>query len=261
MCRPTARSNSYAHEWLKGLNHISTRTRKTFMSNDVLDIHAVPSWEPDFMEDNDDDSDNDDDLINDLKNEELEGERLNNIQEEVLKDKFNEDAGSHKKQKWRTLISLVSRDVGEILLLIMLTVLPLGFRTVLNFSSFRYMPLRFLMKEDVVGITYLDVIAQWAVSFDIGLKLKDLINDERILEEAVWKRTLKSDLADLDLIIDKGCGDVEIVNKRANVVWICQILQEISQKRTRERMSDQEAKEIKAEAREIMPQPSTVNCS
>ncbi|GJV26687.1 retrovirus-related pol polyprotein from transposon TNT 1-94 [Tanacetum coccineum] len=42
------------------------------------------------------------------------------------------------------------------------------------------------------------------------------------------------------------------------VVWICQILQEISQKRTRERMSDQEAKEIKAEAREIMPQPSTI---
>ncbi|GJW61963.1 putative ribonuclease H-like domain-containing protein [Tanacetum coccineum] len=37
-------------------------------------------------------------------------------------------------------------------------------------------------------------------------------------------------------------------------VWICQILQEISQKRTRERMSDQEAKEI-------MLQPSTVNCS
>ncbi|GKF40136.1 hypothetical protein Tco_0120197 [Tanacetum coccineum] len=41
------------------------------------------------------------------------------------------------------------------------------------------------------------------------------------------------------------------------VVWICQKSQEISQKRTRERMSDQEAKEIKAEAREIMPQPST----
>ncbi|GKC05381.1 hypothetical protein Tco_0996991, partial [Tanacetum coccineum] len=40
-------------------------------------------------------------------------------------------------------------------------------------------------------------------------------------------------------------------------VWICQISQEISQKRTRERMSDQEAKEIKTEAREIMPQPST----
>ncbi|GJY45210.1 hypothetical protein Tco_0433423, partial [Tanacetum coccineum] len=40
-------------------------------------------------------------------------------------------------------------------------------------------------------------------------------------------------------------------------VWICQKSQEISQKRTRERMSDQEAKEIKAKAREIMPQPST----
>ncbi|GJV93515.1 reverse transcriptase domain-containing protein [Tanacetum coccineum] len=40
-------------------------------------------------------------------------------------------------------------------------------------------------------------------------------------------------------------------------VWICQISQEISQKRTRERMSDQEAKDLKAEAREIMPQPST----
>ncbi|GKF76159.1 hypothetical protein Tco_0225603, partial [Tanacetum coccineum] len=37
-------------------------------------------------------------------------------------------------------------------------------------------------------------------------------------------------------------------------VWICQISQEISQKRTRERMSDQEAKDLKAEAREIMPQ-------
>ncbi|GKA05326.1 hypothetical protein Tco_0684446, partial [Tanacetum coccineum] len=34
-------------------------------------------------------------------------------------------------------------------------------------------------------------------------------------------------------------------------VWICQ-------KRTRERMSDQEAKDLKAEAREIMPQPSTI---
>ncbi|GKF68102.1 hypothetical protein Tco_0197781, partial [Tanacetum coccineum] len=43
-------------------------------------------------------------------------------------------------------------------------------------------------------------------------------------------------------------------------VWICQISQEFSQKRTRERMSDQEAKELKAEAREIMSQPSTVNC-
>ncbi|GKB66139.1 hypothetical protein Tco_0927551 [Tanacetum coccineum] len=42
-------------------------------------------------------------------------------------------------------------------------------------------------------------------------------------------------------------------------VWICQKLQEISQERTQERMNDQEAKDLKAEAREIMPQPSTVN--
>ncbi|GJW24595.1 hypothetical protein Tco_0038406 [Tanacetum coccineum] len=53
----------------------------------------------------------------------------------------------------------------------------------------------------------------------------------------------------------------ELLQFKLQKVWICQILQEISQKRTRERMSDQEAKEIKAEAREIMPQPSTVNCS
>ncbi|GJX75243.1 hypothetical protein Tco_0313838 [Tanacetum coccineum] len=58
----------------------------------------------------------------------------------------------------------------------------------------------------------------------------------------------------------------DLVGRRADVasltkwteVWICQISQENSQKRTRERMSDQEAKEIKAEAREIHAQPSTV---
>ncbi|GKB06620.1 hypothetical protein Tco_0834853 [Tanacetum coccineum] len=50
-------------------------------------------------------------------------------------------------------------------------------------------------------------------------------------------------------------------SKEEPKVWICQILQEISKKRTRERMSDQEAKEFKAEARKIIPQPSTVNCS
>ncbi|GKA36256.1 RNA-directed DNA polymerase, eukaryota, reverse transcriptase zinc-binding domain protein, partial [Tanacetum coccineum] len=41
------------------------------------------------------------------------------------------------------------------------------------------------------------------------------------------KRTLKSDLADLDLIIDKGCGDVEIINKRANVVRSLQELENL----------------------------------
>ncbi|GJY55221.1 reverse transcriptase domain, reverse transcriptase zinc-binding domain protein, partial [Tanacetum coccineum] len=44
------------------------------------------------------------------------------------------------------------------------------------------------------------------------------------------------------------------VIKNGVMVWICQISQEISQKRTRERMSDQEAKDLKDEAREIMPQ-------
>ncbi|GJX80305.1 hypothetical protein Tco_0328454 [Tanacetum coccineum] len=54
---------------------------------------------------------------------------------------------------------------------------------------------------------------------------------------------------------------LELLILCVKLVWICQISQEISQKRTRERMSDQEAKELKAEARKIMPQPSTVNCS
>ncbi|GKF98165.1 hypothetical protein Tco_0296948, partial [Tanacetum coccineum] len=41
------------------------------------------------------------------------------------------------------------------------------------------------------------------------------------------KRTLKSDLADLDLIIDKGWGNVEIVNKRDNVVRSLQELENL----------------------------------
>ncbi|GJZ17107.1 hypothetical protein Tco_0553230, partial [Tanacetum coccineum] len=42
------------------------------------------------------------------------------------------------------------------------------------------------------------------------------------------KRTLKSDLVDFwDLIIDKVCGDVEIVNKRANVVRSLQELENL----------------------------------
>ncbi|GKB26216.1 reverse transcriptase domain-containing protein [Tanacetum coccineum] len=61
-----------------------------------------------------------------------------------------------------------------------------------------------------------------------------------------------------DTIFDPGI--VTFLRASFPLVWICQISQEISQKRTRERMSDQEAKDLKAEAREIMPQPSTVNC-
>ncbi|GJS72199.1 RNA-directed DNA polymerase, eukaryota [Tanacetum coccineum] len=64
-------------------------------------------------------------------------------------------------------------------------------------------------------------------SFIIGSKLKVLINLLKILGKKLLKRTLKSDLADLDLIIDKGCGDVEIVNKRANVVRSLQELENL----------------------------------
>ncbi|GKE72851.1 hypothetical protein Tco_1534892 [Tanacetum coccineum] len=77
-------------------------------------------------------------------------------------------------------------------------------------------------------------------------------DDESFFEEDVPMENFKffsNPLFDLD---------EEIISTK---VWICQISQEISQKRTRERMSDQEAKEIKAKAREIMPQPSTVNCN
>ncbi|GKD58546.1 hypothetical protein Tco_1296055 [Tanacetum coccineum] len=45
-----------------------------------------------------------------------------------------------------------------------------------------------------------------------------------------------------------------------DLVWICQILQEISQKRTRERMSDHEIKKSMPKP-EDHAQPSTVNCS
>ncbi|GJW16088.1 RNA-directed DNA polymerase, eukaryota, reverse transcriptase zinc-binding domain protein [Tanacetum coccineum] len=54
-----------------------------------------------------------------------------------------------------------------------------------------------------------------------------LWNKENMMSSINRKRTLKSDLADLDLIIDKGCGDVEIVNKRANVVKSLQELENL----------------------------------
>ncbi|GJY52153.1 hypothetical protein Tco_0443000 [Tanacetum coccineum] len=70
--------------------------------------------------------------------------------------------------------------------------------------------------------------------------------------------TLVSDLPFISSIVsfenEDTIFDPGIVTFLRAGVWICQISQEFSQKRTRERMSDQEAKEI-------MPQPSTVNCS
>ncbi|GKB92998.1 hypothetical protein Tco_0979135 [Tanacetum coccineum] len=61
-------------------------------------------------------------------------------------------------------------------------------------------------------------------------------------------------LCDGLLTLEIDLSPIEDKTLLALLVWICQKSQEISQKRTRERMSDQEAKEI-------MPQPSTVNCS
>ncbi|GJX30132.1 hypothetical protein Tco_0238211 [Tanacetum coccineum] len=73
-------------------------------------------------------------------------------------------------------------------------------------------------------------------------------SSSRIKKLKIWKTTS---------VGNYGVIGTPIYAVTGSPVWICQILQEISQKRTRERMSDQEAKEIKAEAREIMPQPST----
>ncbi|GKF07629.1 hypothetical protein Tco_0041853, partial [Tanacetum coccineum] len=70
---------------------------------------------------------------------------------------------------------------------------------------------------------------------------------------AAARRKMRLHIRRNDLFIVKSIAGQHIV-KGVISVWICQKSQEISQKRTRERMSDQEAKEI-------MPQPSTVNCS
>ncbi|GJW38686.1 hypothetical protein Tco_0064531 [Tanacetum coccineum] len=62
----------------------------------------------------------------------------------------------------------------------------------------------------------------------------------------------------IDRACDRDFFPTSLLKSLESGEWICQISKEISQKRTRERMSDQEAKDLKAEAREIMPQPSTV---
>ncbi|GJX67075.1 ribonuclease H-like domain-containing protein [Tanacetum coccineum] len=73
---------------------------------------------------------------------------------------------------------------------------------------------------------------------------------KRILERTVGEnRASWSDKLDDALWAFRTAFKTPIGCTPYKLVWICQILQEISQKRTRERMSDQEAKEIKAEAR------------
>ncbi|GJT75606.1 reverse transcriptase domain-containing protein [Tanacetum coccineum] len=61
--------------------------------------------------------------------------------------------------------------------------------------------------------------------------------------------------------VEKGLFSFRFLDVCMDMSNIARKQSKNGQKRTRERMSDQEAKEIKAEAREIMPQPSTVNCS
>ncbi|GJX07432.1 hypothetical protein Tco_0195364 [Tanacetum coccineum] len=76
------------------------------------------------------------------------------------------------------------------------------------------------------------------------------------------KSTFKAETLKAPADFPRSASAVETAEASSNALrsktptkrWICQILQENSQKRTRERLSDQEA-------REIMPQPSTVNCS
>ncbi|GJW42668.1 retrovirus-related pol polyprotein from transposon TNT 1-94 [Tanacetum coccineum] len=81
-------------------------------------------------------------------------------------------------------------------------------------------------------------------------KTSPLVDDDLDEEEAIKvtkKKNLENEIEDETLEINE-------------IVWIISQISTInSQKRTRERMSDQEAKDLKAEAREIMPQPSTVN--
>ncbi|GJU58347.1 nucleotide-binding alpha-beta plait domain-containing protein [Tanacetum coccineum] len=158
----------------------SEEAKKTFQSNVGIE---VPGWEPDFMEDNDDDSDNDDDLINDLK-------KMKNW----------------KKQNDRTLISLVSREVGDILLLIYVHV--------------------FRCEKKMLWILVHVIRPQWAVVVCCdGTLMRSGKKDERFGEN------LNPDLAIiLVLIIDNKVGfvgDVEIVNKRANVVRSLQELENL----------------------------------
>nr|GEY45331.1 RNA-directed DNA polymerase, eukaryota, reverse transcriptase zinc-binding domain protein [Tanacetum cinerariifolium] len=262
------------------------------------------------MEDNDDDSDNDDALINDLKrmknwkqfeippgftpindnvnsdgqSNKFTGERLNNIQEEVLKDKFNEDAGEstcsgHFKK------SDISRTGGSILQVMEEMVKETKMENIDLFSikrcwgnlDFDYVHSASIGNSGVI-------LSVWdPKSFS---KINATISDYFVMVRGVWipngtKLLIISIYAPQDLIekkmlwdylshviaqwagdvvvigdfnevpkkvkrfgsvfnkhganafnlfisnADKGCGDVEIVNKRANVVRSLQELENL----------------------------------
>ncbi|GJS71470.1 reverse transcriptase domain-containing protein [Tanacetum coccineum] len=83
-------------------------------------------------------------------------------------------------------------------------------------------------------------------------KPKDLKKDLPISFDSTTTSILPHPLLDSDSPFTAELSASFTLNSLGNEdkVWICQISQEISQKRTRERMSDQEAKELKAEAKE-----------
>ncbi|GJZ73002.1 hypothetical protein Tco_0637148 [Tanacetum coccineum] len=143
----------------------------------------------------------------------------------ILEDKvlLNLDfsKGSHVKPKPKIVVSVSGRSIDYDH-----TILMEKFKALATKINFEFLKIRKELKE-----------------------MRDGRRDNHASQIYMKDDTLMCDLMELNYV------------QGYHGVWICQILQEISQKRTRERMSDQEAKEIKAEAREIMPQPSTVNCS
>ncbi|GJX62785.1 reverse transcriptase domain-containing protein [Tanacetum coccineum] len=102
-------------------------------------------------------------------------------------------------------------------------------------------------------------------------KPKDLKKDLTISFDSTTTSILPHPLLDSDspftaelsasVILNSLGNEDKVFKPGTDMSKITENSQETRQKRTRERMSDQEAKDLKAEAREIMPQPSSVNCS
>ncbi|GJX82247.1 retrovirus-related pol polyprotein from transposon TNT 1-94 [Tanacetum coccineum] len=96
-----------------------------------------------------------------------------------------------------------------------------------------------------------DLLTKVLIFSELNCKaLADLGASTNLMPLLVWKKLGLSELIStrmtLELANRSVCTQAGIARDVFVPVWICQILQEISQKRTRERMSDQEAKEIKS---------------
>ncbi|GJR25119.1 RNA-directed DNA polymerase, eukaryota [Tanacetum coccineum] len=226
----------------------------------------VPSWEPDFVDDNDDDSDsvnesygsglNGDDLKND---EDLEGftprdddvategysnkhtgECFHNIQEEGSKEKFKDDvAESTCSGHFRK--SNISRTGGSILQVMEELVKVYAPQDLSeNKMLWDYLSHVTAQWEGEVGFNKLveysgkeSAVVESNAMIKMMKKLKylkekiRLWNKTNMVSPINRKRILKSDLADLNSIIDKGDGDVEVVNKRTNIVRSLQELEKL----------------------------------